>query len=69
MITRAKSKDPEYPDGSYYVGQGAYTQEVLEMFSSSMNYKRITTPGEPESFSKSKKALPAAEPCEAEDQH
>eukprot|EP00975_Prorocentrum_lima_P056798 11915172-Prorocentrum_lima.AAC.1 len=45
MITRAKSKDPEHPEGSYYVGQGAYTPEVLDRFSSSMDYKGRTTPG------------------------
>eukprot|EP00975_Prorocentrum_lima_P050074 10485495-Prorocentrum_lima.AAC.1 len=32
MITCAKAKDPEYPEGSYYVGQGAYTLEVLDRF-------------------------------------
>eukprot|EP00975_Prorocentrum_lima_P066562 12909900-Prorocentrum_lima.AAC.1 len=37
VITRAKAKDPEYPEGPYLVGQGAYTLEVLEIFSSSMN--------------------------------
>eukprot|EP00975_Prorocentrum_lima_P038971 8186886-Prorocentrum_lima.AAC.1 len=58
MITRAKAKDAEYPEGSYDVGQGAYTLEVLDIFSSSMNYKGRTTPGEAESFSKDKNALP-----------
>eukprot|EP00975_Prorocentrum_lima_P031103 6531700-Prorocentrum_lima.AAC.1 len=38
MITRATVKDSEPPKGSYYVGQGAYTLEVLDMFSISMNY-------------------------------
>eukprot|EP00975_Prorocentrum_lima_P046858 9794623-Prorocentrum_lima.AAC.1 len=69
MITRAKAKDSEYPEGSYYVGQGAYALEVLDIFSSSMNYKGRTTPGEPESFSKGKKVLPEVEPCEAQGQH
>eukprot|EP00975_Prorocentrum_lima_P071602 12938648-Prorocentrum_lima.AAC.1 len=44
MITRAKANDPEYPEGSYHVGQGAYTLEVLERFSSSMNYRGRATP-------------------------
>eukprot|EP00975_Prorocentrum_lima_P008792 1875813-Prorocentrum_lima.AAC.1 len=67
MITRAKAKDPEYPEGSYYVGQGAYTLEALDIFSSSMNCKGRTTPGEPESFSKDKKALPLEQPREAQE--
>eukprot|EP00975_Prorocentrum_lima_P005015 1091351-Prorocentrum_lima.AAC.1 len=45
MITGVKRGDAECPEGSYCVGQGAYTLEVLEGFSSSMNYKGITTPG------------------------
>eukprot|EP00975_Prorocentrum_lima_P009687 2064415-Prorocentrum_lima.AAC.1 len=57
MITRAKAKESEHPEGSYYAGQGAYTLDVLDWFKSSMNYRGRTTPGEPESFSKDKKAL------------
>eukprot|EP00975_Prorocentrum_lima_P002407 527639-Prorocentrum_lima.AAC.1 len=45
MITRAKAKASVYPEGSYYVGQGAYTLEVLEIVSSSLNYTGRTTPG------------------------
>eukprot|EP00975_Prorocentrum_lima_P008032 1717507-Prorocentrum_lima.AAC.1 len=37
MITRAKAKDSEHSEGSYYVGQGSYTLEVLDIFSSSMS--------------------------------
>eukprot|EP00975_Prorocentrum_lima_P053363 11190672-Prorocentrum_lima.AAC.1 len=44
MITRAEKEDPEFPEGSYYVGQGAYTLEVVERFNSSMNYNGRTTP-------------------------
>eukprot|EP00975_Prorocentrum_lima_P040301 8463825-Prorocentrum_lima.AAC.1 len=46
------------------MGQGAYILEVWELFRSSLNYK-----GDPESFSKNKKALPEIEPCEEHDQH
>eukprot|EP00975_Prorocentrum_lima_P006038 1303252-Prorocentrum_lima.AAC.1 len=45
LIAIAKSKDPEYPEGSYYVGQGAYTLDVWDIFSSSLNYKGRTNPG------------------------
>eukprot|EP00975_Prorocentrum_lima_P047327 9896179-Prorocentrum_lima.AAC.1 len=38
MISRAKAKYPEYPEGSYYVGQGAYTLEVLDISTSSRNH-------------------------------
>eukprot|EP00975_Prorocentrum_lima_P032418 6806769-Prorocentrum_lima.AAC.1 len=38
MITRGKAKDSAYPEVSYDVGQGAYTLEVWERFSSSVNY-------------------------------
>eukprot|EP00975_Prorocentrum_lima_P007840 1680773-Prorocentrum_lima.AAC.1 len=66
MITRAKAKDPEHPEGSYYVGQGAYTLKVLDRFSSSMNYRGRTTQV---SLSRDKTALPELELCEAHDQH
>eukprot|EP00975_Prorocentrum_lima_P051244 10735401-Prorocentrum_lima.AAC.1 len=36
MITWAKKGDPEFPEGSYYVGQGAYTWEVWGRLSSSV---------------------------------
>eukprot|EP00975_Prorocentrum_lima_P039939 8390972-Prorocentrum_lima.AAC.1 len=58
MITRAKAKDSEYLEGSYYADQVACTLVVLEIFSSSMNYRGRTTPGEPGSFSNDRKALP-----------
>eukprot|EP00975_Prorocentrum_lima_P025305 5312870-Prorocentrum_lima.AAC.1 len=42
-------------EGTYFVGQGYHTLEVLERFNSSMHYKHRNTPGEPESFSNNKK--------------
>eukprot|EP00975_Prorocentrum_lima_P065486 12903745-Prorocentrum_lima.AAC.1 len=54
MISRQSTKTNELEEGTYFVGQGHYVLEVLELFSSSMHYKTRHTPGEPESFAKDK---------------
>eukprot|EP00975_Prorocentrum_lima_P032549 6835598-Prorocentrum_lima.AAC.1 len=42
-------------EGAYFIGQGCYTQEVLERFNSSMHYKHRNTPRGPESLSNNKR--------------
>eukprot|EP00975_Prorocentrum_lima_P019801 4166302-Prorocentrum_lima.AAC.1 len=47
LISRQPTTIQDMDEGTYFVGQGHYTLEVLERFLSSMHYKPRNTPGAP----------------------